>query len=248
MAALIRRDGASLHHQLYSILQSGIASGRYPDGTLLPSEDALAETYRVSRATVRRAMETLEAKGGIKRLHGVGTKVLAPDGVTPRPAPSVMSLISTVGEDSELVLMRFAIAPPTPDIALRLALAPGEAILHISRLRRVDGVPYRLTHHFLPERIGRQLTPASIERRLLLAALAELGIIARRTDNVISAILADVHDADLLEVDVGAPILDLSRLVRDPDDRPFLLQHTITPAEREKLFIETDGTSRPVVT
>jgi GntR family transcriptional regulator len=247
MAGLTRRDGSSLHHQLYSILQSGILSGRFPNGSLLPSEDALAETYQVSRATVRRAMQTLERKGGVKRLHGVGTRVEATDLSAPRSNPSVMNLINAMGDESELVMLRFEFVRCPPEVAEGLDLSSGDTVLHISRLRQVDGIPFRLTHHFLPEAIGRKLTPEMIERQLLVAVLATLGIVAHRADNLISAILADADDADLLSVDVGAPMLDLKRVVRSEDGKPFLLQHAITPAEREKLFIETGSSARPIV-
>jgi GntR family transcriptional regulator len=243
MAGLTRRDGASLHHQLFSILQSGIFSGRYRDGALLPSEDSLAETYEVSRATVRRAMLTLESKGMIKRVPGVGTRVLSP-GPEAAAASTVVDLVGSSSAPNELSMLEFGFMGASAEVAAQLELSPGDTILHVSRLRRVDSTPFRLTHHYLPAYIGRRLTPKMLEKRLIIDVLADLGVVPARTVNVISAILANADDADILKVDVGVPLLDLTRIARAATGAVLMVQHTTTPPEREKLYIEVDSISK----
>ena len=238
MGALTRRPGASLHHQLYSILHSGISSGRYGDGALLPSEDALAESYRVSRATVRRAMQTLEAKSLVERMPGIGTRVTRPGGVP--VAPPAFDLVGAFPEPGELNLIGFEHVGATAEVAELLELKPGDQVLKVSRLRQVKGTPFRLTRHYLPEAVGKQITANMLEMRLLADVLVDLGYRLRRTRNLISAVLAEVGDADLLDIEPGAALLEMSRVVRDENDRPILLQHSITPPEREKLCIESD--------
>jgi len=239
MGALTRRPGASLHHQLYSILHSGIYSGRYGDGALLPSEDALAESYRVSRATVRRAMQTLEAKSLVERLPGIGTRVTMPGGVPAVVAPA-FDLVGAFPEPGELNLIGFEYVGAAAEVAEFLELTPGDPVLRVSRLRQVKGTPFRLTRHYLPEAVGKRVTADMLEMRLLADVLVDLGYRLRRTRNLISAVLAEVGDADLLDIEPGAALLEMSRVVRDENDRPILLQHSITPPEREKLCIESD--------
>jgi len=238
MGALTRRPGASLHHQLYSILHSGISSGRYGDGALLPSEDALAESYQVSRATVRRAMQTLEAKSLVDRLPGIGTRVIRPGGVP--VAPPAFDLVGAFPEPGELTLIGFEYVGAAAEVAELLELTPGDPVLRVSRLRRVKCTPFRLTRHYLPEAVGKQITADMLEMRLLADVLVDLGYHLRRTRNLVGAVLAEVADADLLAIEPGAPLLEMSRVVRDENDRPILLQHSITPPEREKLCIEND--------
>jgi len=239
MGALTRRPGASLHHQLYSILHSGISSGRYGDGALLPSEDALAQSYQVSRATVRRAMQTLEAKSLVERLPGVGTKVILPAAAA-ATISRTMELVGAFPEPSELTLIGFEYICAPAEVAELLEMTAGDPVLRVSRLRQVKGMPFRLTRHYLPEAIGRQITPDMLEMRLLADVLVGLGYRLRRTKNLVGAVLADVGDADVLAIDPGAPLLELSRVVRDDHEKPVLLQHSVTPPEREKLCIESD--------
>ena len=236
LVGLTRKAGASLHHQLFSILHSGIASGRYGAGSLLPSEDVLAETYNVSRATVRRAMQTLEAKGMIDRRPGIGTRVFGSTDA-PEIQAAVVGLIGTISNADDFILLSKEFVAASPLVASQLEVQEGALVLQIQRIRCVNGVPIRLTHHYLPEHIGRQITPAMLERKLLAELLRELGIALQLSENVIGAILADAHDASLLEVEVGSPLLDLTRIVRSQSGEAVLLQHTITPPSREKLRI-----------
>ena len=245
MTLLTRRAGASLHHQLYSILLSSISSGKYAKGSLLPSEDALADTYQVSRATVRRSMQTLEEKGIVRRRHGVGAQVIASLDADARADYPVMNLVGSFTEASELEILGFGFVPASSQLAAKLDLNVGDTILHVTRLRRIDGIPFRLTHHYLPEALGRRLTAEMLEQRPLISILIDIGCTPQRADNIISATLADVAEADPLQVDIGAPMLELSRVVRDPDRRPILVQQAFSPASRERLFIETDVTAKP---
>jgi GntR family transcriptional regulator len=66
----------SVSHRIHSQLSRIIAST--PSGDRLPSEPALAEQLRVSRATLREAMRTFETQGIIRRRQGAGTFVNFP--------------------------------------------------------------------------------------------------------------------------------------------------------------------------
>lgn len=65
-----------------------IRSGKYPVGSLLPPEKQLAETYGVSRHTVREATRKLADSGQISRQPGRGTVVCS----TTEPKPYVAGL------------------------------------------------------------------------------------------------------------------------------------------------------------
>ena len=71
-------DGAEPKHaQLRAVLATMCAGELRPDGAI-PSERELMETYAVSRATVRRAIESLVAEGVLRRVQGKGTFVAPP--------------------------------------------------------------------------------------------------------------------------------------------------------------------------
>jgi GntR family transcriptional regulator len=65
----------ALYRQVANVLREAIDTGEYPPGSLLPSEAALTERYKVSRPTVRLALAMLRTEGLIKARNGKGSYV-----------------------------------------------------------------------------------------------------------------------------------------------------------------------------
>ncbi|MBJ3777632.1 GntR family transcriptional regulator [Acuticoccus mangrovi] len=68
---------APLYLQVAHHLDTQISEGRYPVGSLLPTENDLASDLSVSRQTVRQAIAVLRSGGRLSARKGVGTKVEA---------------------------------------------------------------------------------------------------------------------------------------------------------------------------
>jgi GntR family transcriptional regulator len=85
------RGGASgdrpVYRQIADQLREAIRGGRYPEGSLLPSETALADTYGVTRMTARQAVEVLKSEGLVRSEHGRGMFV--------RQRPTIRRLAAT---------------------------------------------------------------------------------------------------------------------------------------------------------
>ena len=64
-----------LYHQLQVVLKAEIESGRWQPGEQIPTESQLAEDFRVSKITVRQAIQNLVDLGYVRREHGRGTFV-----------------------------------------------------------------------------------------------------------------------------------------------------------------------------
>ena len=71
-------SGVALWRQVADGIERGIADGRFAAGEKLPGENEIAETYRVNRHTVRRALATLAERGLVRAERGSGTYVEAP--------------------------------------------------------------------------------------------------------------------------------------------------------------------------
>ena len=54
-------------------LKDGLARGRWAPGVLMPSESELVARFGVSRMTVGRALNELQAEGLVERRQGQGT-------------------------------------------------------------------------------------------------------------------------------------------------------------------------------
>lgn len=66
----------TLHSALAGRLIQEIHQGRYPPGSMLPSEAELARQHGLARGTVRVALAALEKEGLVDRRRGSGTRVL----------------------------------------------------------------------------------------------------------------------------------------------------------------------------
>jgi GntR family transcriptional regulator len=69
--------GETRYAQVAHDLAEGIASQRFPVGSLLPTELELCERYGVSRHTIRIALRELQELGLVSRRKKVGTRVEA---------------------------------------------------------------------------------------------------------------------------------------------------------------------------
>ena len=67
-----------LYERVESVLAGDIADGSLPPETQLPSEDGLIERFKVSRTTVRKAIQNLVERGIVEVRRGKGTFVTRP--------------------------------------------------------------------------------------------------------------------------------------------------------------------------
>jgi len=73
--------------QLANAIAAQIESGRLQPGARLPGERELAEQYRVSVTSARRAVEDLRERGLARTLHGRGTFITEPPAAGRGDAP-----------------------------------------------------------------------------------------------------------------------------------------------------------------
>lgn len=74
-------DPQKLYQQVARSIAASIAEGRYAPGDRLPSERGLADSFGVSRPTIRDAMIALEFQGLVEARQGSGVYVTARDQV-----------------------------------------------------------------------------------------------------------------------------------------------------------------------
>jgi GntR family transcriptional regulator len=210
---------SSKTHRLYLLLKEGIASGRLAAGLQLPGELALAETHRLSRVTVRRALDGLQHDGLIRRLPGAGTFVV---GAQQRHAvvgdlSNTIAHLVTMGRATQVELLSFGYGPPPPDVRAALNLPETGRTQRAVRVRSLDGAPFSYLVTHVPERIGRTFTARDLAKAPLLSLLERSGVRAGRARQHVSATLAGPDVANHLSIEIGAPLIALTRTVFDTD-------------------------------
>ena len=142
MSTLVERR-VPLAEQVLRILRERIDNGVYESGSQIPPETELAAEFEVSRATVRSALNTLEAQGRVVRRQGAGTFVSQlPHIANPLDrAIDFQELIADFGFEPSVRFVHTALAAPAPAVAERLDVARGERVLESHKVFCADEIP-----------------------------------------------------------------------------------------------------------
>jgi len=71
------------HRQVFQELRRAVIDGEYRPGEKLPTDSQFSEIFKVSRLTVMRALNDMQAEGLVRRRAGAGTFVSSESEVTP---------------------------------------------------------------------------------------------------------------------------------------------------------------------
>ena len=190
-------------------------------GSPVPPERELARQYGTSRTTVRQALAELVVEGRLLRMQGKGTFVAKPKVAQALELASYTEGMRQHGLHPLTKILEIGYVSADDELATRLAIRPGGRALRIHRLRLADGEPMSIDTSHLPARrfpgLRRQL-----ERHASLYETLrnEYGIQLAEAEETIETVLADPHDAMLLGVDPGIPLLLLSRHAIDSTGQP----------------------------
>lgn len=231
----------ALYRQVAADLKEVILGGGYAD-LRLPSEHELTQRYAVSRGTVRQAFALLREEGLLASRQGsrrvvVGSRV---QDFTELRSFSAWAVASGAEPAARLVSFRRRSADARE--SRELALAPGDPVYAMSRVRLLDARPVMIERTVFPERIGLLLLEVDAEAGSITTALDARGVRFERAEHVLSAMAASTEDARLLGVPVGGPLLRALRRTTDPagtvvewsDDRylsdvmAFSVQNSVT--------------------
>ncbi|AOO83921.1 GntR family transcriptional regulator [Bosea vaviloviae] len=226
--------------RIYLLLRERIASGEISPGTRLASEPALALQHGVSRVTIRRALDSLATDGLIDRRVGAGTFVREPE--APRPIVADFSNMLThlveMGRRTGVRLLAFSYVQPPEAVAQALALGPGERTQRSVRVRLIDGQPFSYLTTHVPERIGLTYSEADLATVPLLTLLERSGALVERASQAISATLAGPDVAEALGLEIGSPLLSLTRVVLGPDGSGVEYLHALYRPDRYSFQME----------
>jgi GntR family transcriptional regulator len=239
---LARNEGSSLHHQISAVLRARILSGRYPKDAIIPAETALMDSFAVSRATVRRALLTLESEGLIERRQGKGTRVLhQPVKNLHEPFEQHINRIERDAQGTTVKILAFGFEEVPANVQPLLELGDRDRVLRIVSVRLMEDWPLRYMVGHIPAALGETLHREQFAQATFIHVLEEMGQQIRRLEDEVSATLADPEVAVALDVRIGAPLLEVSRILLDGDRRPIAHLSTFFPPDRGKLRTAIDS-------
>ncbi len=209
-----------------------------PTGAALPSEAALGVRFRVSRITVRRALDVLAQSGLVVRRQGSGTFVAALRvaerlGVLHSWTESMRAL----GLEPRTVECTIVRVEPPPWVAVALCLEADETVWRVQRLRYAGDGPLCLMIDYLRPRHAPDLAERGLDGESLYETLERgYGLTLARVEDTVSAREAGPFEAGLLGVAAGAPVLHVARVTYlrtdSPDDEPLGAATVVSRADR----------------
>lgn len=192
-------------------LMQGLAAGRWPAGTLMPSEAALVAHFGVSRMTVGRALRELQAEGLVERTQGVGTFAAALHQVASKL--QIRDLHEEIVErghrhEARVQLQRSERAPAA--LAAQLGLARGGAVFHVLIVHLEDGVPLQCEDRYVNPAAAPGFLDADFSRTTPTQRLFETTALWRAQYRV-EATRPTAEEARLLQLPPATPCLAIVR-------------------------------------
>lgn len=228
-------DVVPRYYQVYAVLQQRIRAGVWQPHGPMPTEAAFAKEFGVSRVTIRKSLKLLQQEGLVLREQGRGTFAAPlPTSDAPKNFGGLLESVADAEHRTKVRVLSFD-RVILPDDAARLLECPPKSLgLRIDRVRSDGDGPFSYTKCFLRDPEAALLTRQRLGNRTVLSTLLAAGVPAAAAEQRLSATLADVDVAQLLKIEVSAPLIRLTRIVRNPDGRPIeLIQGLYRPDRYE---------------
>ncbi|MDX1484504.1 MAG: GntR family transcriptional regulator [Alphaproteobacteria bacterium] len=220
-------DFHPLYRQVKELLLQRVVTGHWKPGEMLPSETKLAQEFGVSQGTVRKALEEMAAEHLVVRHQGKGTFV------TGRGAEQPVHFFSMTTADRQPLADRIntaisrEVGSATASEQKALQIAPDSEVVRVHRIRTVKGQPVILDEIVL---VNEQFP--DISERLeqdprantYVVMEKQYGVLAVRAEEWVCAVAAEPREARALDVEVGAPLLKITRICYALDGKPIELR------------------------
>lgn len=234
-----RHDPTPIFIQISDALRQQIERGELKVGDTLPSEREYAERLKVSRMTVRSALDRLVNEGLVQRQQGRGTVVAAIK--INRSALGFMSFSEDMrmrGLQPSSRVLRGVVEVADSAVAAQLGLVVGARVILLERVRLADGEPLALERVHLPFDRFNGLLDKDLATRSLYAVLEEdFTCFPSLADETVEAVLLTPPDARLLGVARHSPALLARRITRDDRGSAVESVHTLYRADRYRMVL-----------
>jgi len=198
------------------------------EGERIPSEHRLCALYKVSRPTIRQALDVLVQEGLLYRHAGRGTfSTPTPGGNRKlRVIGSVDDMIA-LGEETWFKLLACEVVRVPANIAQALRLPPFSEACRVVGVRHADRGPFQHVTGYLPRRLAPLISDEDLSKTSLIAVIERyIGQPIKVLEQATDAALAPRHVAELLGVRPRTPLLLFERTYFTASGEP--VEHAVT--------------------
>jgi GntR family transcriptional regulator, phosphonate transport system regulatory protein len=219
-------SGVALWRLVADGIERGIAEGRFAAGEKLPGEMEIAETYRVNRHTVRRALAALAERGLVRAERGSGTYVEVQRIAYPlRSRTRFSEIVGAGGREPRGQFIGASEDVASRELAQELRLKIGAPLVRIESVRLADRAPICVATSWLSAERFPGAGDVYASLRSMTKLLEHFGV-------------RDATDAARLDLALGRPILVVDSTDVDPDGKPLVTKRSRFAAERVEFLVE----------
>src|SRR6516164_8322951 len=211
-----------LYERVEAVLAGDIADGSLPPETQLPSEDGLIERFKVSRTTVRKAIQNLVERGLVEIRRGKGTFVTHPK-ITQEltELTGFVEDMQALGRQPTAKVLHQQIVAANQVVARRLALPQGTPVVRIQRVRLADCMPLSYDETYLPKELGEKVIADNLDTEPIFSLLEQkYNTPLVEAEYQLEAVCADATVATALRIGVGSAIFLIERTSYSIGHRP----------------------------
>ncbi len=210
-------------------LKEGIETGAYPPYSQLPSTAQLCEKYGVSKITIKKAMDQLEAMGYISRRRGSGSFVKRhdenlPAGLTGEHSNQMTGFMAEHRARSERVstkVLTFTVERPSPKVAAALDMDEDSFVYHIIRVRSANDIPLAIEYTYMPIDVIPDLKTAAVESSIYSYIEDDLGLKISSAHRTVRAVLPTELEEKELHEEPTSPLLEVEQTAFLDDGKAF---------------------------
>ncbi|MBU6113437.1 GntR family transcriptional regulator [Mammaliicoccus lentus] len=210
-----------LYKRVANQIKEDIVSYGLTGGDMIPSEQKIADTYNVSRVTVRQAIKLLTEKDILYSVQGSGTYIKGQ-----KIEYDIFNVQSFTAEMSEMnknfinKILNFQLKTPSPYIQEILDLSEDDKIFFVERLRYTNNEPYILEESYLPASIFPDLSIEVMENSLY-EYIKDKNLTIKERKSEISPTMPNENTKKLLRLEDDVPILIMNNLSMFQDTTKF---------------------------
>jgi len=227
--------GGTRYKEVKSAMLAALAAQEWKGGEAIPSERRLAERFGVSIGTLRKAIDELVADNLLVRHQGLGTFV-----AQHRRDRHFFRFFRIVRQDGEktyptVSLVSFRKAKATREIAAMLGIEVGARVFAFVNRLALHGETVMIDNIAVPEARFPGLTENALRNRPstlynFYQDTFQINVVG--TEERLRVATADEIESELLEVPLGAPLLEVRRVAYSYHQTPVEVRISHVNTER----------------
>lgn len=235
-----KNSAIPVYYQIREQIKENILKGILQTNDTLPSERELCEQLKISRMTVKQAMDSLMNEGLVSKKKGVGTFVSVPK--IAQPLTKLTSFTDDMlrrGMKPGSRTITLSVEKPSEDIINTLQLINKDKVIYVKRLRLADGEPMAVETTYLSYDICYPLIGEQLDNQSLYNILREkCNVTLSSATQTIEVSTCNSDNCKLLEIHANSPIFFIKRITFDNNNNPVEYVESAYRSDRYKFEIE----------